>query len=313
MAKHVKFYLADNTDQDSMISNALIEAGYIRKYDPRYGDFILDDGARGTVLEHFARSKPYFYVPHTPQSWFFFDWSRENTRTDCNFVNGNAAIFGMRAFGYLYRVEAIGFNRCEVREFTPTTGRDLLVIPAHAARSGVYTQPNYVNRAMDMLRFIISNRREFGKVTVCWRGHEFGTELARIAKRRNIEFVPTNPYKDASPLKSMMERMEQADLVMGCGTAGCVSVAIGRPTVFFSEVGVPYIIPGIPVSHPELYIDSLRFPLMAERMNINEILNVRLAENPRVRYWKQQVLGGGFKKDKFISIIKKILEHCGKR
>jgi hypothetical protein len=296
-----------------MILNALLAAGYVRKDDPRYGDFIFDDGARGTRLEQWARIKPYFYIPHTAQSWFFFDWSHKTLRVNCNFVNGNAAVFGMRSFGYPYRVESIGFTRCDVREFTPTAGYDLLVIPAHATRSGQYPQPRYVKIVSDMLRFILSNRPAFNKVTVCWNEQGLDAELMRDADKKNVQFIATNPYKDKDPLKRMIERMEQADLVMGCGTAGCVSVAIGRPTVFFSELGVPYLMPKVPAEHSNLYIDSLRFPLMAENMSIGEILKVRTAKNPRVEYWKREIIGGQFDAKKFIRVVNEILDHHGQR
>lgn len=309
MAKFSKFYFAENKDSDSMILNAIVEAGYKKQDDPRYGDFIFDDGASGTRLERWSRIKPYFYVPHTPQSWFFFDWSKKATRTDCNFVNGSAAVWGMRSFGYPFRIEAIGFTRCDVREFAPTTGNDLLVIPAHALRDGKYAQPRYVRSVSDMIKFIIANRWAFGKARICWNVKEIDPDLANDAGKAGIYFIATDPYKDKDPLKRMMERMERADLVMGCGTAGCVSVALGRPTVFFSEVGTPYINSKVPAEHSELYLDSLRFPLMAEKMTIDEIMKLRTSKNPRVEYWKQQILGGQFKPDKFISIVREILEN----
>lgn len=307
MARYSKFYFAENLDSDSKMLTALLAVGYVRKDEPRYGDFIFDDGARGTRLERWARIKPYFYVPHTPQSWFFFDWHRKALKVDCNFVNGNAAIFGMRSFGYSCRVEAIGFNRCDVREFTPATGFDLLMIPAHTSRSGQYTQPRYIKWVSDMLKFILSNRHAFNKVTVCWNEQNLDPELALALRKRHINFIATDPYNDKDPLKHMIERMEQADLVMGCGTAGCVSVAIGRPTVFFSEIGVPFIIPKVPAEHSNLYLDSLRFPLMAEDMSIGELLQVRTKKNPRVEYWKHEIIGGQFNAEKFIRIVNEIL------
>jgi hypothetical protein len=313
MPRYSKFYFAENTDSDSKLLNALLAAGYVRKDDPRYGDFIFDDGARGTRLERWARIKPYFYVPHTPQSWFFFDWKRKSLRVDCNFVNGVAAIWGMRSFGYPYRIEAIGCTRCDVREFTPTTRHDLLVIPAHASRSGQYPQPRYVKIVSDMIRFILSNRPAFDKVTICWNPQDLDAELMQATKKKNVKFIITDPHKDADPLKHMIERMEQADLVIGCGTAGCVSVAIGRPTVFFSEQDAPYIIPKVPAEHYKLYIDSLRFPLMAENMGIDEILKLRTAKNPRVEYWKREIIGGQFDAKKFIRVVNEILDHHGQR
>jgi hypothetical protein len=302
VARFRKFYLTKNVDLDNKYLQALLDAGYTNT-DLDHADFLFDDCAHGSLLERQARRHPYFIIPHTPQSWFFWDYPAHRVApVKCNFVNGNAAVAGMKAYGYLHRVEAVGFSRCDVREFTPTTGNNLLVIPAHPTRKGIYSQPGYVQIVLKMIGFIISNRSAFGKVDICWN-ENIGSEMMQEARRKSIDFIATNPYVDKNPLKRMIERMEQADLVMGCGTAGCVSVAMGRPTVFFSETGIPHLAPNRPALKSHLYLDSLRFPLMAENMRIDEILKLRTAKNPRVEYWKLENIGGQFDANKFIRIV----------
>lgn len=296
------FYITHNPDCDDMLRQALILAGFLRGADPARADFIVHDGVH-PGLELMVRSKPAFIYPHTPQSWFLWDGILRITRCCCNFVNGQAGVRGMKAYGYPYRVEAIGFTRCEVREFQPTSGHDLLIIPAHPLPKGGYTYPDYIEWASAVLRMVLRRRYAFGKVTLCWSETRLDPTLKEDLRRKEVTIVPTNPYKDPEPLKHMMDRIEQADLVLACGTAGCVSAALGKPTIFFSERGKPRSLPKT-AAHPELYHHYLKFPLMAEDMSIDEMLAVRMAPDPRVEHWKQDVLGGPFQAEKFIHIVR---------
>ena len=99
-----------------------------------------------------------------------------------------------------------------------------------------------------------------------------------------------------------MVRIEQADLVLSCGTAGCVAVAMGKPTVFITELGKARSFPRDTL-HPDLYDHLLRFPLHAEDMSIEEILDVRKAQNSKVEYWKQRIIGGNFDAKKFLDVV----------
>ncbi|HEY6021077.1 MAG TPA: hypothetical protein VIY48_14565, partial [Candidatus Paceibacterota bacterium] len=102
-------------------------------------DFLLHDAIHeGPELDPALKSKKNFIFPHTPQSWFLWDGILEVKPTCCNFVYGEGAVRGMRAYGYPHRVEAVGFSRCDVHEFTPTSGTDLLIVPAHPVIGGGY-------------------------------------------------------------------------------------------------------------------------------------------------------------------------------
>ena len=291
-----------------MFYRALQDGGYVESLNPAQADFIVHDAVHPN-LEPFLITKPNFITPHAPQSSFMWDGMLgTGFPVCCNFVTGEAGKKVMAAYHYPYRVEVVGFNRCEVREFTPATGNDLLIIPSHAIQNGQYTYSDYIGWVVLMLRFILRHRSYFGKITLCWNETRFDPALMDEMIKQGFDIIPTNPYKDPDPLLHMMERMDQADLVMSCGTAGCVSVAMGRPTVFCTELGQPRSFPRDAL-HPELYHHYLLFPLAAEKMTIEEILAVRTSQNSKVEYWKQQVIGGPFDPQKFISVVKQYVDE----
>jgi hypothetical protein len=301
-----RFFVTRNADSDEMYCQALASSGFVEVSSPETADFILHDAVHPGV-ESFIRTKPTFIFPHTPQSSFLWDGILGIDPVCCNFVAGEAGIKTMKAYGYPYRVEAVGFSRCEVREFTPTAGNDLLVVPSHPLQHGEYTLAGYMGWVENVLRFILHHRSEFGKITLCWSEKKIDPMLVEEMGKSGVVIIPTDPYKDSEPLKNMMGRMEKSDLVLSCGTVGCVSVAMGRPTVFFSEFGNPRSNPRDAL-HPDLYVGFLRFPLQAEQMSIDKILEVRTKKNTRVEYWKEQNIGGPFNAKKFISVIREYVK-----
>jgi hypothetical protein len=300
------YYIARNTDSDDMFYKALMDAGFVESLDPWRADFILHDAIH-PGLEKVTREKPTFVYPHTPQSCFLWDGILDTPSVCCNFVSGRASQKAMKAYGYPHRVETIGFTRCRVREFEPTQGNDLLIVPAHALQHGEYTNDNYIELVIPTLRFVLQHRYAFGKIVLCWNETKLPTELMEALKSKGMVTIQTNPYKDREPLKRMVERLERADLVFACNTAGCVSVAMGRPTVFITELGVPGSRPRFAL-HPNLYAHFLRFPLAVENMRIQDILEVRTAPNEEVEHWKSRVIGGQFDAERFIGIVREYVK-----
>ena len=290
-------------DSDEMFWRALLDAGYIEVDHPAQADFIVHDAVHPN-LGQYLQAKPNFVTPHTPQSAWLWDGVLEDRiPVCCNFVNGEASRQVMKAYEYPYRAEVVGFNRCPMHSFSPSLGNDLLIIPSQSLQNRQYTYPNYIEWVLMTLRFVLKNRTAFGKITLCWDEVRFDSSLMDEMKKKGFIIIPTNPYRDPEPLKHMMERMNEAHLVMACGTAGCVSVAMGRPTVFFSELGVPRSFPKDAL-HYERYENLLKFPLTVETMTIEEIMALRTAQNPKVKYWRDQVLGRDFDAQKFISVVR---------
>lgn len=300
-----KFYATKNRDSDGLWVEALLEAGYIETNDFVNADFIFHDSVHPMIRKFLAEdpTRKNFITPHTPQSWFLWDGIQAKSFTCCNFVAGEVAVRGMKAYGYPYRVEAVGFNRCKVREFTPRRGNDLLIIPAHPDKNGRYHVENYRNIIKALLERILENRHYFGLITLLWSEHRIKPELMKRMKKAGFRFLRISPFEHPAPLLRAIEEIEKSDLVLGCNTAGCVSVAIGHPTVFFGEVGIPYSIPRF-AQNSHLYLDELRFPLAAERMTMDEIMAVREAPNEKAEYWKQQNIGGDFDAKKVIDVVR---------
>ena len=297
-----RFYIAKNEDSDDMFHNALLEAGYVEEQNLFKVDFIVHDAVHPR-LESFLRQTPNFVTPHAPQSSFLWDGIlRTDIPVCCNFVSGPGGKKVMEAYKYPYRVEVVGFNRCPVRDFTPTSGNDLLIVPSHSLQHGEYTYPDYIDWAVETLRFILKNRDAFGKITLCWNETRFDPAVMDEMRQKGFIIIPTNPYVDPDPLKNMIKRIEEADLVLSCGTVGCVSVAIGKPTVFFSERGGSRSTPKDAL-HAFLYDHHLRFPAVAENMTIEEILAMRTRQNSKVEYWKQQIIGGPFNARRFVEVV----------
>ena len=297
-----KFFCAQNKDCDEMYRAALVGAGYLETGMVTEADFIVHDAVHPN-LGHALMNKTNFITPHVPQGAFLWDGLLE-TRipTACNFVTGPGSKEVLESYGYPYRVEVTGFNRCQVRPFKPTEGNDLLIIPSHPLQHGEYTYPRYIDWAVNILRFVLKNRSRFGKITLCWSETHLDPALKEEMFLAEFDAISTDPYKDTEPLKTMMRRIERADLVLGCGTAGCVAVAMGKPTVFITELGQPRTNPKDAL-RPDLYHHILRFPLHAEDMSINEIMAVRIVQNPKVEYWKQRIIGGNFDSQKFLGVV----------
>jgi hypothetical protein len=161
---------------------------------------------------------------------------------------------------------------------------------------------------MRLLRKVLEKRDIFGKIELCWYEKDIDKDVLQDIRKKGVIITQTNPHHDKDPLQHMMKRMERSDLVLACGTAGCVSVAIGRPTVFFSEQGKPSSPPNKTALHSELYLDRLRFPLLAENMTVDEMLAVRMTPDPRAEKWKLDNIGGQFDAEKFIAIVREFIK-----
>src|SRR5258707_6093011 len=302
-----RFFIARNTDSDDMFHQALLSAGYVEVDHPSVAEFIVHDAVH-PGLDRFLDSHPVFVTPHTPQSSFLWDGILEQAPVCCNFVYGEAGRMCMKSYGYPYRVEPVGFARCEVLPFKPTKGRDLLIVPAHPSRRGQYTNSEYLTWGFTTLKWILSKRGSFGKVTLCWSETRIDPDLAQEMRKKDIDHVVANPWTDPEPLKHMIERVEAADLVVSCNTTGCVSVARGKPTVFFPESREPPASGTKKAINPDLYLGVLRFPLAIESMSIDDLLSVREAPNDEVEKWKRNNIGGNFNASKFIEVVKEYIK-----
>lgn len=299
------FCVVRNKDSAEGYIKALEVAGY-KEAGCNLADIVLLD--RGNYGNRYAqrlalvRRKPGFIYPHSPTAYFLWDRIQEPLPVKCNFVHGEGAKWAMRRYGYPHRVEACGFSRCEVAEFTPTAGTSLLFVPARPrSDNGVWQEKN-----IRAFKFILDHRELFQKIGICYTASlaTIGFEqYSDIYKGMEINFILTNPKTSPHPTQEMIERIREADLVISCTTVSALSVAMGKPTIQYGEDDVLTDGGGHMAKNYHLYRDIYEFPLQLERMDIDDVLAVREEKNAAVERWKTLNLGGKFMPERFISVI----------
>lgn len=299
----------ENKDAGRAYEQALASAGY-EKY-PRWtsmmraGFGLIDHehaGNRVKLLREFLNSgRPIFIYPHTPLAFFLWNGGVENLPVTCNFVAGEAAKQSMRAYGYKSKIEAVGFSRCEVKPFKPTTGAKLLFVPARLrGGSGGYATTEYTEFTPRAFQFVLDNLKYFERVKVCYT-HDFVDPVDYL--KTGIEFVFTKPNASHAPTADMLRHIDEADIVISCETVGCLSVARGKPTIFYNTKSVPAL-SGRYIQSYEKYRQWYQFPLDLLDMTINDVLALRCQENPKIERWKRGIIGGNFDAGIFLSIIR---------
>lgn len=298
------FYALKNKDAADEYVNALLAAGYEESEKMNHADFILIDhehsGNKRDAIEKFIKIRPAFIYPHVPYSWWAWDGNRSPLPVCCNFVTGQAAIQGMKSYGYPYRVEAVGFTGCPVREFTPSTGSRLLFAPPHLLGNGKYAWPQILDSVKKIAVFIVENIKAFDSVTVnySYQGLEAGG-LDCFEGVEGVSFEEINAYRTPNIRKSALRQIEKVDMVISTNTLAYLAVASGKPTIFFM---LDFLVDRVKNYH--LYKSYYDFPLAVEGMTIEDILSTRLSPNPKVEEWKALNIGHFFDKEKFLEIIK---------
>ena len=301
------FAVAHNKDAADTYVESLKSAGY----EEVMGDadfYLLDRGMFGRRLEKrlaLFSQKPGFIYPHSPTAYFLWDGPEKPLPAKCTFVAAEGAKRAMQIYGYPYRVEVCGFSRCEVREFKPTAGRNLLFVPARPRIDGGR------QKAKDLwaFKFILDHRDSFENITVCYtRGlGEIGFfAYESLYRDMGIEFILTVP-KTGKPTAEMIARIRNIDLVISCTSVAAFAVALGVPTVFYGESDILTSGNGAVAQHYPLYRDIYEFPLALERMNIEDVLAVGQAQNSLVERWKQLNIGSNFDSHKFLRIVSEYL------
>lgn len=312
--KQKKYFVLRNKDAANAYVEALDAAGFVRVSDMNSADFMLFDYERGSggkraSMEAFLNEKPGFIYPHTPLAYFLWDGVYPSLPVKCNFVHGEGAKRAMELYGYPYRVEACGFGRCEVREFHPTQGKNLLFVPARTRKGGGYASEEYRLRTLDAFLWVMKNRAAFDTVTMCYANTLQAVGIAEYeneAREVGIRLIPTDPYNNPDPLAVMLKFIQQADLVISCETVGCVSVALGKPTLFYNAKTKATTLKGTAVNF-EKYRHIYSFPLTLEEMSVNEILDLRIHLPAEVARWKDENIGRKFDAGKFVRIVKEYL------
>lgn len=293
------FAIIKNKDSAYAYSEALIEYGYESAPLP-VADFVIYDVER-RPWKHadMILNRPAFIHPHTPASFWLWDGLYQPYPVCCNFVVTETFRECMQTYGYPHRVEAVGFHHCEVKPFTPTSGKRLLFVPPHPLGNGKYRAPGVKGNISAAFEFIVNHLDYFDHVTVCYVNTMENNGIYPVDE---IEFIQTNPYKkNTRPAQLMVERIDSYDLVISSSTAGYLAVARGVPTIFIKQVRE------WKGKHWNLYGDVLYFPNDLEHMAIKDVMKSCEVQSPEVQLWKKQNIGGNFQKEKFIATIREFI------
>jgi len=299
-----KFCIRRNKDAGLAFENSLLDAGY--EYVKHYlkADFLLLDcegrGEKRENVKEFLNDRCVFVYPHTPLTAWLWDGVYEPLPVDCNFVYSRGALEIMELYGYPNRIEVVGFPRCEILPFRPTTGSRLLFVPARPRKDG----GKHSTMDDQVLKFILDHSDCFESITICTiKNYAFPD----LEKNLRVNVVRTDPKATLTPTQDMVERIDEADLVIAVHTTGSLAVARGKPTIFYGQHEPPDTVTGLVPKNYEKYRHLLQYPLTIEDMNIHDILDVRRQSNQWVEKWKDRFIGFPFDPERFLKIIKECL------
>jgi len=304
-----KFFVFENKDAGRAFVDALEGAGYERVKKLDKADFILYDiesvGRRRQMRADFITNRgPAFIYPHTPNTCYIWDGIYEPLPVAVNFVAGEGAKKCMQAYGYPYRIETCGFPRCEVLPFQFSKPRNLLFVPARPRRD----KGRQNDLDLKALYWVIEHYREyFDSVTICRLEGQF-KELDYMAVEINkMNVLTTNPKSTTSPAQDMIDRIDNADLVIAQHTPAALAVARGKPTIMYGQGESLENLQGHKAVNYPKYKAIYDYPLDLFQMDIQEVLNFAFFGCRKVEQWKQAHIGGNFDADKFLSIVREYL------
>lgn len=302
-----KFFVIRNKDAADEFVAALECAYFQEARKMEDADFMLIDCEHDVQSENhisnFAKNKPVFIYPHTPYSYFIWDGIYEPAPVACNFVVGDGAVMGMKAYGYPYRVEKIGWTGCKIYEFSPTSGSRLVFAPPHLLGNGKYPRPELVGLVTNTAEFIRRNANLFESITVsCAPQSIVSSGLSSLVDER-VEWDYFDPYKARYPRTHARSLIRDADLVISSGTFGYLSVATGTPTIMLGYRDNVVGTMNGPAKHYDLYKSHFAFPLTIEKMLIEEVRAVRGNRNEAVEEWKRLNIGKPFDSQRFLEVV----------
>jgi hypothetical protein len=305
-----KFFVIRNKDAADEFISALLSAGYSEVNNLEQADFLLFECEHGGALRdrifNFVKTRPGFIYPHTPYSYWLWDGLYPPAPVACNFIVGDGARMGMKAYGYPYRVEVIGWTGCDIRSFVPTVGTKLLFAPHHLLNGWKYAQPEIEGVIRNAAQFILDNMASFESVDIRCSSKSLEHGLFPLI-RKGAAFWNVDVYHTPNIRQDALKAIVKADIIISNGTFGYLSVASGKPTVMCGYRDMKVGGANGEAKHYDLYKDHLAFPLTIESMTIEEVLAVKTKRNEEVETWKELNIGRRFDAEKFVAVVKEFV------
>lgn len=314
----LRFFYRANKDAGKAFVAALETAGYQRTESIQESDFLLMDHddirCAPDLAPYFTlqalKQRPLFIYPHVPYSWFLWDGIIEPKAAACNFVVSNGAKTAMQLYGYPCHVEVIGFPGVQIKPFKPTHGTKLLFAPAHPLNNGKFPGPRGIHWVRQTSEKIIHYLDYFESVTVRYHAQtlaDAGLELFERIKSPKIVFENVDVYKTSNIRQKALRAIDAADLVISQATFGYLSVACGKPTVFYGYSDQTlYSREGI-AKQSQKYWHIFKFPKIFEELSIEEALAVRVSASADVERWCNLNLGENFDPKRFVETVENYL------
>lgn len=307
-----KYYIFERRDASLRYKKALMYAGYKKTDDPRRADFLLYDLEQESylpVINHFLESgKPIFVYPHSANSWYFWDGFHKERPVSCNFVFTEKIKNAMVSYGYKSRIEACGFPFSDVRSPAPMRKKTLLFAPMHTmgveGEDFLQAPANFeLNRKT--LERAIQLSPLFDSVTVRY-GKSFEASGMYDPHISNVYFE-----KAILRNRSGIRSIEQHGMVIAAGTLAYISVAMGKPTIFYNQWNETPREGNATVKSYEMYQQFLDYPIqLTDRSDMSVVcFGMRYScADKLVRQWKDSNIGSAFDDDRFISVIREFVK-----
>jgi hypothetical protein len=315
----INFLIWRNRDKADALVSALTAHGYQETTNPRLADMALIDYERqGSLcqLEEMRRhGKPVFVYPHAARTAMIWDGLVEPWKhTACNFVFAEGHREIMQAYGYPFPVEVIGWTYSPVLPFQPSAssldGKRLLFAPIHPnAQKGSFAETDrdanatVFRKLLDLLEVApsLTVRVRYGRdidENGLWQPSGLDNRLTWEIAR----------YDLADSITSM----QKADVVIGHNTFAWMAVAMGKPTVMFSEATTPHNV-NVYVRSWQKYCHLTEYPLdlLTSADNINAtagLIGRACLGGEDVETWKRRMIGEPFDGARFVDL----LEHYAK-
>lgn len=304
-----RYYIFTRRDASLSYQEALSSAGYKKVDDPNRADFLLYDLEHKSylpVLERFSvRGKPTFIYPHSANSWYFWDGFHKEHPVSCNFVFTEDIKNAMISYGYRSRIEACGFPFSDVRPpGQPMLEKTLLYAPMHTmGAEGVdfLRAPASFDLNRKTLDRVFQLASLFKSVTVRY-GKSFEASGMYDPHLKNVHFE-----KAALSNRSGAQSIEQHGIVIAAGTLAYISVALGKPTIFFHQRNEAPREWNATVNSYEKYRHFLDYPIQLTDMSDSEV--VRFGTDFKrfektIKQWMDANIGDAFSANQFISVVR---------
>lgn len=303
-----RFFCFNHQGKASAFVDALLARGWEKTNDPGEARFLLSDSnvnARGRTLAHYhAEGKKVFLYPHAARPNIFWDFPGQSFdgKIDAHLVSASGHIDIMRAYGFPYPLEVVGWHLCEIRPFSPRPDiRKVVFGPIHPNSNGFLCE---VDRDLNLSTFTILH-----KLSVI-----LGFELIvrYIGDLRSIGIWKAGgiTYIEGAKDHSTQE-IDEADLVVSHQTFAYLAVARGIPTLMMGE-DLPPRWGGTEGDIKtalswDKYRDLMRYPLDILAGDPIELIRCASETDEPIREWRERMIGEPFDPERFVDRIEEML------